>query len=86
MHSVITFLLLITISVAFLILGLIIVFRPDIYSRWVHSSPGFRTTWLHRGWAEDEHYSWRVKIVGGGFAVGGILFVILSIWVYWFQQ
>lgn len=86
MHSFITFLLLITFSVAFLILGLIIVFRPDIYSRWVRSSRGSRTTSLQRGWAEDEDYGWRVKIVGVAFAIGGILSVILSIWICWFQR
>jgi len=87
MHLFITFLLLVTISVAILILGLIIVFRPDFYSRWVRSSiGGSRTTWIDRGSADDARYGWRVKIVGVAFAVGGATSIILSVWICWFQK
>jgi hypothetical protein len=87
MHLLLTFSLLVLFSIAFLIMGLIIAFRPDLYCQWVRWSrtPSY-FPWLTRGWAEDEHYGWRVKFVGVVLALGGVILIVLTIWVCWFQK
>jgi hypothetical protein len=84
---VFTFLVLITLSIGFVAVGMLIVFWPTAYLRWIHwSKVEDYAPWLVRGWGiTDGHYGWRVRIVGLGMALFGVTFAVLSIWACWFQ-
>src|SRR5208283_1799116 len=65
---ILSFFVLITLSAAFLAVGLIIAFWPATYLRWVRwSRVEHYAPWLVRGWGVSRgHHGWRVRIVGIG--------------------
>ena len=83
----VTFLMEIILSAAFLAVGLLILFWPATYLRWVHwSRVANYAPWLVRGWdVKHPPYPWRVRIVGLPIMLFGITAVVLSVWIQWFQ-
>ena len=77
------FIALIVASAAILAVGLLIALLPDTYQRWVHWSKAERyAPSFLEGW---DVYSRRSRMIGVSMAVFGIVAVILSVWICWFQ-
>ena len=86
MHSLASsFFVLIVLSVAFVVIGLLIAFWPATYLRWVRwSKVESYAPWVFRGW-DHGHDGWLFRIVGIGMALFGVTAAILTVWIYWFQ-
>jgi hypothetical protein len=77
----------ILLSAAFLAVGLLILFWPGTYLRWVRwSKVGDYGPWKIRGWDVDHPpYPWRVRILGVPCVLFGITAAVLTIWIHYFQ-
>jgi hypothetical protein len=76
------------VGAAFVALGLIMLFWPGTYFRWVHWSKveAYAPRWMVRGWYGDRApYPLRVRIGGIVFALFGIVAIVLIIYIFWFQ-
>ena len=87
MQLAFSFFMQIVLSAAFLAVGLLILFWPDTYLRWVRwSKVGDNAPWLVRGWdVNHPPLPLRIRIAGVGSVLLGISAIVLSIWIYWFQ-
>src|ERR1700683_4557534 len=74
-------------SAAFVALGLLILFWPNTYLRWVRWSKGKdNAPWWFRGWDVNHlPLPWGIRIFGVVSVLFGITFAVLSIWIHWFQ-
>ncbi len=79
----VSFVVQIALSAAFLAVGLLIAFWPVTYLRWVHSSKVEQyAPWVLRG--QNVHH-WNYRIIGVVMAAFGAIAAILTVWVHWFQ-
>jgi hypothetical protein len=77
------FLVAMAMSAAWVALGLVMIFRPDLYLRWVRWSNVERyAPWLH---TKTDVYSWPSRLLGVWFALFGVFVAVVSVYILWFQ-
>jgi hypothetical protein len=80
---VFSFFVLIVLSAAFLVVGLLIAFSPAAYLRWLRrSNVDYYAPWLRRWGVNRGH---RPFIVGIGMALFGVISAILTVWIHFSQ-
>jgi hypothetical protein len=77
------FLVAMAMSAAWVALGLLMTFWPDVYLRWVRWANVERyAPWLH---PEPDVHSWPSKMLGVMFALFGVFVAVMSVYILWFQ-
>ena len=73
------FFLIVTLSAGWVALGLIMIFWPDLYLRWVRwANVGSPMPWLHR---EPDVHSWPSRTLGVWFALFGVFVAVASVYI-----
>ena len=76
------FLVFMAMSAAFVALGLLMIFWPDVYLRWVRwANVKQYAAWLH----EPDVHSWSSRMLGVMFAMFGVFLAVVSVYILFFQ-
>jgi hypothetical protein len=86
-YRIFSFLIFVAISASFIAVGMLIIFSPATYMRWVRWSNAQRhSRWVLRGWdLNKDEYSWQFKVPGVLCAFFGVVAIVLSVWIFWLQ-
>ncbi len=74
----------ILVSLGFVAMGMLIAFWPETYLRWAQRSAEDYAPWLLRGWNNPQRRL-QFTIFGVSSILFGVVFVILVVWIHWFQ-